>query len=35
MLTCPATVFSPAVQSNIGVFRSPGQPCCQGEESIR
>ena len=33
MLTCPATVFSPALQLNIGVFRSDGQPWPQGEES--
>ena len=35
MLTCPATVFSPAVQSNCELFRSDGQPCRQGEPSIR
>ena len=35
MLTCPATVFSPAVQSNAEVFRSDGQPLRQGAPSIR
>ena len=33
MLTWPATAFSPALQLNIGVFRSDGQPARQGEGS--